>query len=60
MKSLQKSAWAVALALIVSTLAGCYAYVDDGYRGRYRDHYRYSYRDRDDRYSYRYRDRDRW
>lgn len=59
MKTLKNSAWAVALALIVSTLAGCYAYVDDGPR-RYRDSYRYSYRDRDNGYSYRYRDRDRW
>jgi|GEM_PF-2662156 hypothetical protein len=42
------------LAVIVSGLAGCYAYVDDGYYHRrgyssyyYRDYPRYSYYDRD-------------
>ena len=58
MTKLHRMVGAALLAVIVSTLAGCYAYVDDdhyhhrGYYGYYdRDYPRYGYRD-DYRYSY--------
>lgn len=53
MTTLHRMVGAALLAVIVSTLAGCYAYVDDGYYHRrgyygyyYRDYPRYSYYDR--------------
>jgi hypothetical protein len=55
----RRTVGAALLAVIVSTLAGCYAYVDDdhyhrrGYYGYYSNDYpRYGYYDRDYRYSY--------
>jgi hypothetical protein len=62
-KLAQRIILAGVLAVIMSSVLGCYAYVDDGHRsGRdysyRRDNYRGDYRDRD---SYRYRrDYDRW
>jgi hypothetical protein len=54
MNTIRRTVGAALLMAIVSTLAGCYAYVDDDYYHRhayyrdyyYRDYPRYSYYDR--------------